>query len=277
MSRAAGAPSSAPWAYAALFVAFFALAGTFIAMAGRLQQAGVSRAVYFLVLVPAGLGAAAFLDRMLHATRAEWVAKLWFGKFRLGGSVAVFAMVVAAGVYVASNPLPLQLVVRVHVPGGDPDAVARGKVTLIAGKVSWAKNLSSAGEAVFEDLPEHLRSEPVRLAAVVPGYEPGETRSPGIPAGEVVELSLRQSPPPPLPVGVMAGTVLLGDQHPLAGAVVDFEHGLAQVKTDQYGHFRAELQRAPGSSVLVVVLVDGRIGHQGYYTVPNELTLRVRP
>ena len=89
MSRAAGAPSSAPWAYAALFVAFFALAGTFIAMAGRLQQAGVSRAVYFLVLVPAGLGAAAFLDRMLHATRAEWVAKLWFGKFRQIGRAHV--------------------------------------------------------------------------------------------------------------------------------------------------------------------------------------------
>jgi hypothetical protein len=34
--------------------------------------------------------------------------------------------------------------------------------------------------------------------------------------------------------------------------------------------------RAPGSSVLVVVLFDGRIGHQGIYAVPNELTLRLR-
>ncbi len=274
LPRAATAVKPTAWVYAALFVAFFALAGTFVAFASQLAQAGISRAVYFLVLVPAGLGSAAFLDRMLHATSALWVAKLWFGKFRLGGSVAVFGMVVGAGLYVMSTPPPLQLVVRVQVPGADAGAAARGNVTLFAGKLSWAKDLSAAGEAVFESLPEHLRSESVRLVAEVPGYDPSESRLPSIPASEVVEFSLRRSPPPPPPISVMTGTVLASDHQPLAGAFVDFEHGLAQVKTDAFGHFRAELTRTPGSSVLVVVLFNGRIGHEGYYTVPNELTLR---
>lgn len=138
MPKRARATSPMPWVYAALFVTFFALAGVFIAFAGRLAQAGISRPVFFLVLVPVGLGAAAFLDRALHASNAEWVAKLWFGRLRLGGSVAVFGMVVAAGVYVVSSPPPLQIVVRVLEPSGP---VRGGKVLLYVGRNSWTKEI----------------------------------------------------------------------------------------------------------------------------------------
>ncbi len=256
--------------YVALFVTFAALATVFIAFADRLAQAGISRAVYFLVLVPVGLGAAAFLDKALRATNAEWVAKLWFGNFRLGGAAAVFGMVVAAGVYVMSSPPPLQIVVRVLAPSGP---VKSGRVILYAGRNSWTKEISSEGMAVFGEVSEQLRTEPVRLVAEVPGFEAIDAQPRSLPANGVVELSLRAAPQP---TSLVAGTVLTADEQPLAGAWVDFEHGLARAQTDAVGHFRADLPRAPGTSVLVMVLFDGKLGHQGYYTVPNELTLRFK-
>jgi hypothetical protein len=259
-----------PWVYVALFVIFLALAATFVGLAGWLAQAGISRPVFFLVLIPAGLGTAAFLDRALRATSAEWVASVWFGQFRLGGSVAVFAMVVAAGVYVMPSSTRLQLLVRVRAPDAQGDPAPRGHVTLEAGLLSWKKEISPEGEAMFVDLPDRLRLEHVRLVPQIPGYQ-GDLNPTSFPKNGVLELMLqRQS-------SLVAGTVLTRDLQPLAGALVDFEHGLAKATTDALGHFHAELPRAPGASVLVMVLFEGKVGHQAYYSVPNELTLRFEP
>ena len=260
------------WAHVALLATFLLLTGVFIYRAESLTRAGISRNVYFLVLVLAGLGAAAFLDRALRASDAEWVGKFWFGKFRLGGSAAIVGMVVAAGAYVSSGPTPLQLVVRAHPEREDPGALAQGKVTLVAGKLSWTKDLSSAGEAVFERLPEQVRTESLRVVASVPGYRRQEADLQGIPPGEVIELSLTVA----AARSVMSGTVLTADAQPLEGALVDIEHGLVQSRTDSLGHFHAEVPRAAGVTVLVMVFHGGRVGHQGYYTVPNELTLQFR-
>jgi hypothetical protein len=265
------------WVYGALFAAFVVLASVFIALAGRLSQAGISRPVFFLVLVPVGLGSAAFLERALRARSAEAKGKLnsLFGQvqFRLGGSVAVFALVVGGGVAVMSSQPssgPLQLVVRVRAE--TPDEVPRGSLTLNAGVFSSRREIPPDGEIVFASLPD-IRGKPIELVAQAPGYAAVDGQPRSFPESGVIVFSLRKV----APVTLVTGTVLTRDRQPVAGALVDFERGLVRTRTDDLGYFRAELPRAPGTSVLVMVLVDKRIGHQGYYTTPNELTLVFKP
>ncbi len=259
-----------PWAYVTLVAALAALVAVFVLGSGALAHSGVLRSVYYLVLLAAGLAVAAFLDQALRASDAEWVGQFWFGKVRLGGAVAVFGLVVAAGMYLTGGAAAVELLVRAVPAVDDPEALQGGTARLVLGKYDVEQHLSRAGEADFRDLSERLRGQAGYAAVSVPGYEPVRVPLAGLPRGEVLEVPIVRT----TPRSALTGTVLTARGAPLPGVLIDIEHGLIQVRTDALGHFHAEIPRERGAQVLLMAVHDGKVGHAGYVTVPGELTFQ---
>jgi hypothetical protein len=72
-------------------------------------------------------------------------------------------------------------------------------------------------------------------------------------------------------------TVLDVQGQPLAGAVIDFDHGLVSAETDQRGGFRIVVPRPPEAMVSVIVAFNGLVGFRDNLTVPGQFTLRWAP
>jgi len=268
------------WAYIALFATFLVLAALLVVRGPQLLASGMAVPIFFFALVPVALASAAFLARALGAAAAEYEGTLWFGRIKLGGPVAVFAMVLVAGLWVIwKNPPPppatVGVTVRVHGPNGPTDIVGgSGQVVLDLGQDRRIKSLSREGEAVFTEIPARFAGQTVSLGVLgLDGYAARPGPAPTLPANGVLLLALDRVKPSSL----FRGTVLGRKGQPVPGALVDVDHGLVTTTTNERGEFEVEVPVAAGTAVSVLVAVAGRVGYRDNLTVPGAHTLRLRP
>jgi hypothetical protein len=129
------------------------------------------------------------------------------------------------------------------------------------------------GVAIFDDMPPDVVGRAVEVSVdQVAGFQPASERH-NVPDSGLVRITLRRVET----TTVVIGTVLDADGQPLAGAVIDLDHGLASASTDEHGAFRVEVPRLPGSLVSMSVTYKGRVGFREHLTVPGPLTLRWTP
>jgi hypothetical protein len=197
---------------------------------------------------------------------------------RRRGALAVGAASLALAGLVASRmshrPASAdQLVVRVHEAGQRSAAHLAGRVTVNGPDTAVRARPLVDGEAVFDDLPAGSVGRAVEVSVDgIAGFQ-ATTERHVVPESRVVGVTLTKAET----TSVVTGTVVDARNQPIAGAVIDFENGLAVAETDPRGDFRIVLPLPPGTKISVTVAVHGTVGFRDNVTVPGLLMLPWAP
>ena len=164
----------APYAVLSLgsFLFFLLLLALLLWNAERLVALGLTGNLYYLVLVPLGLSAAAFLFGALRSY-AQYRGKQLGGVLELGGPVVLFLLVLILGFWLPKPASNFPLTVYVHGPGGPQDLVLRGSgyIMLDIGGERKKRPIGNDGEVVFSEIPANFRGQEVPIALDADGYE----------------------------------------------------------------------------------------------------------
>lgn len=209
------------------------------------------------------------VDRLIAALEGRRHRARWAG-------VAIAVLALALGGLVLDNRSPAagKIIVRVHEPGG-VDNVARiaGRVQLNGPDAAIRSRPLIDGEAIFDDLPGDAAGRSVEVSVdETTGFQSKSERH-IVPESGILRVELAKVET----TSVATGTVLDAHGQPLAGAVIDVDHGLISAETDQRGAFRIVVPRPPGSMVAVIVAFKGRVGFRENLTVPGPFTLQWAP
>jgi hypothetical protein len=201
--------------------------------AEKLTAFGLTGSLFYIVLLPLGLAAAAFLFGVLRSFATHRGQHLG-GVLELGGPVVAFALVVIGGFILVPNPATFALTVYVHGAGGPQDLVLQnsGYVVLRLGLESRKEPIGEDGQAYFPAIPANLRGQEVPL-----WVESQEFEATGAPQRRLV--------PPSVDVsvqkkgGLISGRVQDEQGFAVTGAEVRVL-GLRTV-TDNAGHFEINI------------------------------------
>jgi hypothetical protein len=259
------------WVYisGAAFVVALACAVALIAFAGRLSF--IPNSLYFVILIPLGLTAAAFLFGAMRS-HAKFSGKMSYGTLELAGPVVVFGLVVLGGLFLANPVTTFALTVRVFGPGGQADIIRRGTVTADLGPRRDSRPINGEGEVIFADIPAALVGQPIRLLPDVPGYRLRNADPVVIPDDHIIELELLR----PEASTKVRGVVFDSHNHTVGNATISFNGGSVTTVTDTLGTFSADLPVDPGQIVPITVTLKGRIVYDDNITAAETPALRIR-
>lgn len=235
--------------------------------AQRILAAGLDHRVFYVLLVPLGLSAAAFAFGAMNSS-GTFTAE---GTKRVGlaGPAMFAALVVVGGFFLVPDGGLHTLAVRVDSASGG-SAVAGARVTLDWGAQRLTQVTDENGQASFLGLPRGASD--VRVSVEAAGYLPTSETFPEAPSDPVVRLALE-----PAPISSeIRGTVLDRTGSPLSGVYLSFDSGLASDTTDAAGNFSVTLPRAPGARVGVIGTRDGVAGMNTEFVVTEGTPITLR-
>ena len=225
--------------------------------------------LYYLILIPLGASAAAFLFGAMRAY-AKYSGKVVGGELELGGPAVVFFLILGLGFY-ANRETDFGLTIRVHGPAGPSDVIRKGRVTIYLGTVQRSSDIRSDGEAIFNGVPSIYMGERIRVTADVDSFVMGSQDSVMLPPSRVVELRLERRKYETR----VRGSVQSQGGDPISGATIDINSGQDTTRSDAAGNFSLVLPMAPGTVVRIVVRRAGFQTHDYPYTVSDAEPLRV--
>lgn len=251
-------------------VAFAAALAAVIAFVVAAQRMRLPNGLYFVILIPLGLTAAAFLFGAMRS-HATWKGTSTFGTLELGGPVVVLGMVVVGGM-MANRVETFALTVRVHGPGGAADIVRDGRITADLAGVRRTSNIGSDGEVVFADVPADLEGQRVRLIAEVPLFvSDSASERVVIPVSHIIDLGLRHK----RFLTTMRGTVQDRRGRSVRNAVLNFGAGATRAISDAAGNFAVAISVAPGTVMPLTVSLNGDVVFDDNVTVAEQPPLRI--
>jgi hypothetical protein len=187
----------APYAVLSLcsFLFFLLLLALLLWNAERLVALGLTGNLYYLVLVPLGLSAAAFLFGALRSY-AQYSGKQFGGMLELGGPVVLFLLVLILGFSLPKPASNFPLTVYVHGPSGLQDLVLRGSgyIMLDIGGERKKRPIGNDGEAVFSEIPANFRGKEIPIALDADGYELVDTHQKARLMESSVYVEVRKKP-----------------------------------------------------------------------------------
>ncbi|HEV7668998.1 MAG TPA: TIR domain-containing protein [Thermoanaerobaculia bacterium] len=195
------------------FVVGLAILWLMLAKAELLTRFGLTGQLYYVLLLPLGLGAAAFLFGAMRSY-ASFRGKAFGGVLELGGPVVVFCLVVLGGFKLVPPITPFALTVFVHGPGGVHDLPLRGKgvVILDLGPDRRREAIGEKGQAQFASIPATFRGQEIAVGLEADGFDLGESSRQARLDSEVLYLEAKPRP------FKIRGRVLGGDGRPVPGA-----------------------------------------------------------
>jgi len=216
--------------------------------ADRIVSAGLDHRVFYVLLVPLGMSAAAFAFGAMKSTASYRGERA--GEVTLTGPAVFAALVVVGGFFLVPEGGLRSVAVRVdRADGGGP--VPGAVVRLDWGPQRLSQTTDAAGQASFLGLPPGASG--VTVSAEAEGFESRTEALETVPADGVVRLVLA----PRSRVRNLRGTVLdRSTRAPLAGVILSFGSGLAVDTTDAQGNFVVSLE-APASGRTVVIGTQG--------------------
>jgi hypothetical protein len=269
MTQSAPNVNRLKWVYisGAAFAVALAAAIAFVVAAQRMR---IPNGLYFVILIPLGLTAAAFLFGAMRS-HATYKGTSTFGTLELGGPVVVLGLVVVGGM-MANRVETFSLTVRVHGPAGASEIVREGRVTADLAGVRRTSSIGADGEVVFADVPGDLEGQKIRLIAEVPNFvSDTAAEQVVIPASHIIDLGLT----PKRFVTAMRGTVRDRAGRVVRNAAVNFGAGAATAVSDSAGDFRVAISAAPGTVVPVTVSLKGTVVYDDNVTVAEQPALRI--
>ncbi len=218
---------------------------------GRILAAGLDHRVFYVLLVPLGLSAAAFAFGAMNSSgtfTGEGTKKV-----SLAGPAMFAALVVVGGFFLVPDGGTYTLAVRVDDSSAGR-AVPGARVTLDWGAQRLTQTTDESGQASFLGLPRG--GTDIRVSVEAAGYLPARQSLDEVPTNPVLRLTLE----PAAIATALRGTVLDSSGTPLPGVLLNFDSGLASDTTDGSGNFAVTLPHAAGSLVSVIGVRDGIVG-----------------
>jgi hypothetical protein len=169
-----------PFAYAVIsFISFMAGVGLlclFIFKAKDLVAQGIDAKVFYILLIPLGLCAAAFLFGAMSSI-ASYQGNVMDGRLRLGGPVIIFVLVIIGGFRLMPDTSSFDITVFVHGLRGQHDIVLKntGEVMIDLGGDRRTEKIGAKGEASFHSIPANFRNQPVSISVIADGFEPANS------------------------------------------------------------------------------------------------------
>lgn len=237
--------------------------------ADRILAAGLDHRVFYVLLVPLGLSAAAFAFGAMNSSGT--FTQQGNRQVGLTGPAMFAALVVVGGFFLVPQGGLRSLVVRVDrgaESGGGP--VAGAAVTVDWGVQRLVQITDASGQASFVGLPPGATGVGVAVEAV--GYASERRVLDAVPADGAVrlELAVRAT------LTRVRGTVFeRRTGAPLEGVALNFGSGAAVDTTDAFGNFAVELALPAGARVLVVGTRDGTRGLNTEVTVAEDVPVQL--
>ncbi|MEO8400070.1 MAG: carboxypeptidase-like regulatory domain-containing protein [Ignavibacteriaceae bacterium] len=256
------------WVYisGAAFLISILLAVLLIIFSGKLSSYGITKSFYYIILIPIGLCAAAFLFGAMHS-HAKYVGKNSYGQLELTGPVVIFCLVIAGGFYLAKPDSSFLLTVRVQAENNK--TINKGTVTADFGSQRLKREIGENGEVLFAEVSSQFIGKKINLNAEVEGYKIKNETVQTIPDDKIIYLDLEKRKDSTL----VRGTVIDSAGNPISDVFIDFESGLASTSSDNTGRFNLTIPEPVGASVLLIASKNGKVGYKEYVTIPERNSL----
>lgn len=273
MSKKPDQISKLKWVYisGAVSLFFLLLAILMIMFAPAITGAGITKSIYYIVLIPVGLASAAFLFGALRSS-AKYSGKSSFGKLELTGPVVIFCLVVIGGFYFATPDSEFLLTIRTSIVNEPEKILSHGSLILDIGEQRLDKQLSENGEVSFAGVPSRYLGKSVNIIPQIKGYKIKGSSSILIPDNRIIYLELEDRKDSTL----LRGRVINETGNPVDSVIIDIESGLASSVTDENGLFTIIVPAAKGETVLLTALKNGTTGYREFITVPERGSIEVR-
>ena len=273
MSKQPGGISKLTWIYisgaASLF--FLVLAILMILFAPNITGAGITKSIYYIVLIPVGLASAAFLFGALHSS-AKYSGKTSYGTIELTGPVVIFCLVVIGGFYFATPDSEFLLTIRTNLVNEPDKILNHGSLILDIGEQRLDKQLNENGEVTFAGVPSRYLGKSVNIIPQIKGYKIKGSNLILIPDDRIIYLELEERKDSTL----LRGRVINETGNPVDSVIIDIESGLASSVTDENGLFTLIVPASKGETVLLTALKNGMTGYREFVTVPEKGSIEVR-
>jgi hypothetical protein len=212
------------------FLIGFGILSVMLWNAQTLVALGLTGNLYYIVLLPLGLAAAAFLFGVLQSY-ARYRGKHLGGVLELGGPIVGSALVVIGGFLLVPNPTPFELSVYVHGKAGPHDLVPKdsGEVLMVLGPDIRRQGIGQNGQAYFAGIPPNFHGQEVPIWVDSKQFESLNPDQKHSLKDSAIYLEVRKK------AGRVAGRVEDGKGGAVAGALVSVA-GLSAT-TDASGHF----------------------------------------
>ena len=273
MSKQPDKISKLTWIYisgaASLF--FLALAILMIIFAPNITGAGITKSIYYIVLIPVGLASAAFLFGALRSS-AKYSGKTSYGSIELTGPVVIFCLVVIGGFYFATPDSEFLLTVRTNVVNEPEKILSHGSLILDIGDQRLDKQLNENGEVSFGGVPSRFLGKSVNIISQIKGYKIKGSSLITIPDSRVIYLELEER----MDSTLLRGRVINENGNPVDSVIIDISSGLSSAVTDESGLFAIIVPAAAGESVLLTALKNGITGYREFITIPERGSIEVK-
>jgi len=261
------------WIYisGAFSLFFLVLAVLMILFAPNITGMGITKSIYYIVLVPVGLASAAFLFGALRSS-AKYSGKNSYGSIELTGPVVIFCLVVIGGFYFASPDSDFLLTIRTRVSGEPEKIITNGTIILDIGDQRIDKRLNENGEVSFASVPSRFMGKPINIIPQIKGYMIKGSSLINIPDNRIIYLELDERKDST----VLRGRVINVSGNPIDSVIIDIESGLASAMTDERGLFTVIVPAAKAETLLLTALKNGITGYREFITVPDKGSIEIR-
>ena len=273
MSKKPDQISKITWIYisGAASIFFLVLAILMIMFAPNITGMGITKSIFYIVLIPVGLTSAAFLFGALRSS-AKYSGKTSYGSIELTGPVVIFCLVVIGGFYFASPESEFLLTIRTNVVDEPDKILSYGSLILDIGDQRIDKKLGENGEVSFAGVPSRYLGKPVNIIPQIKGYKIKGSSFISIPDNRIIYLALEERRDSTL----LRGRVINETGNPVDSVLIDIESGLASAVTDANGLFTIVVPASKGETVLITALKNGITGYRDIITVPEKGSIEVR-
>lgn len=273
MSKQQDQISKMTWVYisGAVSLFFLLLAVLMIIFAPKIIGAGITKSIYYILLIPVGLASAAFLFGALRSS-AKYSGKSSFGKLELTGPVVIFCLVVIGGFYFAPPESEFLLTIRASIVNEPEKILNYGSLILDIGEQRIDKQLNENGEVSIAGVPSSYIGKTVNIIPQIKGYKIKGSSLISIPDNRIIYLELEERNDSTL----LRGRVINDIGNPIDSVVIDIESGLASAMTDEGGLFSLIVPASKGETVLLTALKHGITGYREYVVVPEKGSIEVR-
>jgi hypothetical protein len=237
--------------------------------AEALYKRGLIGNIFYVVLLPLGLCAAAFLFGVMRSF-ARYKGTQYGGTLELGGPIVAFVLVVGGGFVLVPKPAStFSLTVYVHGEADRNDLVLKnsGRVFVDLDGDRQSRSIGEDGQAYFAGIPDRFRGQEVPIWVDAKGFESTVANQKARIDGASLYLPVRRKS------GHVSGRVQDQDGNPIANADLTLA-GLSR-HSDASGHFEFVIPGDKLEQEMDLQAVAHGYKAQKYKVVPNANELSI--
>jgi hypothetical protein len=243
----------------------------------QLESIGIAGIFYYIILVPLGFSAAAFLSGAMKSYASYTTHESFaYGKIKLAGPVVIFALVVGGGFIMPNLDKEDQFNLKFRIISNDmaTHLFNEGKFILYIGQEPKTANIHD-GEASFFNIPESFNNKSVKILPVIDKFQLAGSDEVLISYKDnYIDIEVERTKESL--VTVIRGSIINSENAPVKNAFVNLESGLATGYTDQNGDFSFAVPKPSGEKVNLKVLVDGLVKYDEQVTLSSSIPINLK-